>query len=149
MLGTRQRDAPHRDQREAGRRVAIMRAGPDQGLALRGQQGRVGRARRDRLLSRRRRTGGWRNAGHVSVPRRDTRLRDIARTAASTEPHDRSGADTRADRFAGAVDHRVFVVQDGCDVRSGEDCAELERELIRVCVRREVGGGMRVAGGLQ
>jgi hypothetical protein len=58
------------------------------------------------------------------------------------------GADALAHRAAGAVDDRVVVVQDGCDVRSGEDRAELEGKLIRVCAGQQVGGGVRVAGGL-
>jgi hypothetical protein len=67
---------------------------------------------------------------------------------ASTELRDQLGADARTDRFAGAVDDRVVVVQDGGEVGSCEDRAELERELIRAC-SRQVGGGMRVAGGLR
>ena len=50
------------------------------------------------------------------------------------------------DRLAGAVDDRVVVVEDGCDVRSGEDGAELERELVGVGAGGELAGGVRLAG---
>jgi hypothetical protein len=90
----------------------------------------------------------WRVAGRL-LPLGGTpafmMLRD---RRASTELRDQLGANTRTDRFAGAVDDRVVVVQDGGEVGSGEDCAELERELIRVC-SPQVGGGMGVPGGLR
>ena len=39
-------------------------------------------------------------------------------------------AELGVDRLAGAVDERVVVVQDGCDIRSGQKCAEFEGELV-------------------
>lgn len=58
------------------------------------------------------------------------------------------GAESRMDRLAGAVDDRVVIVQDGCDVRSGENRAELERELVGVGAGREFVSSVRLAGGI-
>jgi hypothetical protein len=53
-----------------------------------------------------------------------------------------------ADCLAGAADDRVVVVQDGCDVRSGEDRAKFERELVGVGARGKLVSGVRLAGRL-
>jgi hypothetical protein len=57
-------------------------------------------------------------------------------------------AESRVDCLPGAVDDRVVVVQDGCDVRSGEDCAEFERELVGVGFGGELVRGACLAGRL-
>ena len=57
-------------------------------------------------------------------------------------------AELSADCLAGAVDERVVVVQDGCDIRSGQKCAEFKREVIGVGARRELVRGMGLAGRL-
>ena len=57
-------------------------------------------------------------------------------------------AELSADCLAGAVDERVVVVQDGCDIRSGQKCAEFKRELVRVGAGKELVRGMGLAGRL-
>ena len=54
-------------------------------------------------------------------------------------------AEPGADCLAGAVDDRVVVVQDGCDVRSGEDRANFERELVGAGAGGELVSGVRLA----
>ena len=58
-------------------------------------------------------------------------------------------AELGVDCLAGAVDERVVVVQDGCDIRSGQKCAEFEGELVGVGAGGEFVRGMGLAGRLR